>query len=273
MKTMIYQFWDGEDKPGVLAGTELMREYADNIKSDYIFEKNPRWQKNLGRYSPHYGAFKPIFDEKMSKYDYVLFVDTDVVPRKSLNENIFDQFKNTDYDIGICEEWNAPKTRLNYTIAGINNTNDEKWVSLIEKTYSVKMPRTKEKLPKAFNSGVIVYSKNGMEKFRNNHITFKDYVSLIDNSGLPSFYTCDQPYIHSMLEICKFKWKIMNYKWNSSVHFKPGTKNLFGMGRPVIDLRNNHNFVHIQLNGKNGFSKDKINRIVNLPVEDWVLNS
>ena len=38
MKTMIYQFWDGEDKPGVLAGTELMREYADNIKSDYIFE-------------------------------------------------------------------------------------------------------------------------------------------------------------------------------------------------------------------------------------------
>ena len=70
-----------------------------------------------------------------------------------------------------------------------------------------------------------------------------------------------------------FKWKIMNYKWNSSVHFKPGTKNLFGMGRPVIDLRNNHNFVHIQLNGKNGFSKDKINRIVNLPVEDWVLNS
>jgi hypothetical protein len=86
---------------------------------------------------------------------------------------------------------------------------------------------------------------------------------------MPSFNTCDPPYIHAMLEVCEFNWKTMPYKWNSSVHYDPGVKS---QPRPVIDLRKeNCNFVHIQLNGADNFDEEKINRIVNLPDNEWNL--
>ena len=61
----------------------------------------------------------------------------------------------------------------------------------------------------------------------------------------------------------------MDYKWNSSVHYTPGTS---GDNRPVTDLRDNPNFVHIQLRGADNWNEDKIIRVTNLPVGDWKLN-
>jgi hypothetical protein len=92
---------------------------------------------------------------------------------------------------------------------------------------------------------------------------------MVQAIGLPPFYTCDQPYLHAMLEVCKFNWITMDSKWNSSVHYVPKTG---GNPRPVVDLRTPEtNFVHVQLNGKHHFSASKLWDITNLPVDQWKL--
>ena len=268
MRTLIYQYRDGEETSESEHSVKCMRRYAEEIDSEYVYEHNPKFVTNLGSFSSHYGSFKPIFNDYMSEhYDYVLYVDTDVFPVIGLTENIFDQFKGTTIDIGICEEWNAPEVRTKHTIAGINNMNDERWMKLIESFYNVNLPRTKSGLPRVYNSGVVVYSKPGMLKAKYKFLKFELYTSMIKSAGLPEFYTCDQPYLHAMLEVANMNWTTMDYKWNSSVHFQPGTKD----PRPVVDLRNNANFVHVQLAGANKFEPDKMDRVVNQPVEEWNL--
>ena len=90
---------------------------------------------------------------------------------------------------------------------------------------------------------------------------------MIEGAQLPSFYTCDQPYLHAMLEIAKMNWTTMDYKWNSSVHYQPGTKD----PRPVVDLRDNASFVHVQLAGANEFDSKKMHRVVNDSVNEWAI--
>ena len=68
-----------------------MKRYAGQIGADYLFELNPRFVTNLGRYSPHYGSFKPVYDKSFYKYDNVLYTDTDVFAVEGLKENIFDK--------------------------------------------------------------------------------------------------------------------------------------------------------------------------------------
>ena len=106
-----------------------------------------------------------------------------------------------------------------------------------------------------------------MLKAKYKFIKFNLYTGMIDNAQLPAFYTCDQPYLHAMLEVAKMNWLTMDYKWNSSVHYQPGAKE----PRPIIDLRDNSNFVHVQLAGANKFDKAKIKRVVNDSVKDWNL--
>jgi len=266
MNAVIYQYWDGQETPGNIAGVKAMSEYAKRIGVKHIYEHNPRFRTDLGKYSPHYGSFKPVFTDLYHYYDYVLFADTDVVPTEYLTENIFEQFEDTEYDLGICEEWNAPETRVHHNIAGITSDNDKRWAKIVEDTWQVVMPKTDQDLIRVFNSGVVLYTNKGLKKAREHMVPFEEYVKLISSNGLPAFYTCDQPYLHAMLEVCDFNWKLMDYKWNSSVHFTPGTK---GNPRPVTDLRKDPNFVHIQLNGADNWSEDKIHKIVNQPVNTW----
>ena len=90
MKNIIYQYWDGKLTVGCKAGSENMKQYANRIGADYLFEHNPRFVTNLGGYSPHYGAFKPIYNKNFHTYDNVLFTDTDVFAIEGLEENIFE---------------------------------------------------------------------------------------------------------------------------------------------------------------------------------------
>ena len=64
MKNLIYQYWDGAVRNSVHAGVNAMKAYASRIGADYIFEDNPKYihDRRFGNYSPHYGAFKPVFE-------------------------------------------------------------------------------------------------------------------------------------------------------------------------------------------------------------------
>ena len=269
MKTAIYQYWDGPVCSGNDAGSFAMKIYAKKIGADYFYEDNPGFVTDLGKYSPHYGAFKPLFDTRFDDYDYILFADTDVWPVEHITENIFDQFVGTDTEIGICEEVEQPIFRQKFNVGGINSASDKRWMQMINSTFKVSLPVTKEGLPRVYNSGVVVYSKAGRLKAQQKFVQFDKYVSMVQATSLPPFYTSDQTYIHAMLDVCKFNWITMDNKWNSPVHYVPQTT---GNPRPVVDLRTPEtNFVHVQLNGKHHMDADKLHRITNLPVEDWNL--
>lgn len=267
MKALIYQYWDGKILEGVKAGSDAMKKYADRIGVDYLFEDNPRYRRDLGKYSPHYGQFK-ILEPQFDEYDKILFADTDVFPVEGLEENIFEQY---DCEIGICTEPFQPKHRLTSSVGGICNANDERWAKILRIVLRIEdIPRTEDNLPKVYNSGVVLYSRAGIEKAKERFIPFKEYVKMMEGRGMPTFYTCDQPYLHAMLQYCDFDWVEMDNNWNCYVHYV-GPAGLDGK-RKVNDTRTpDTKFVHIQLSAADHFDADKLWRITNLPEKDWKL--
>tara|TARA_R110000787_G_scaffold90681_2_gene191324 strand:- start:415 stop:1218 length:804 start_codon:yes stop_codon:yes gene_type:complete len=265
MNNLIYQYYDGPSWPGTEYCVEVTKAYAKRIGADHVFELNPRWRTNLGKYSPHYGQFKLVYHEPFEKYDNILFTDSDVFAVEGLNENVFDNVKGKD--IGICREDFQPESRAKTRGGAINGEWDEKWVQAIERKWGVKMPRTESGLPKVYNSGVVLYSREGIMKMRKNFIDFNEFVNFVARAGIPAFYGSDQSYIHAMLEVAKLNYVEMDSGWNSFVHFLSGTK---GDNRPVNDLRTKDTkFVHVQLTAADHFSAERLWKIVNLPVEEW----
>ena len=260
MKHLIYQYWDGDyNRSGVKAGVEAMKKYADRMGAEYIFEKDPQYAKslgyNFGTYTPHYGAFKPVMQGW--DYDKVLFADTDVFPVENLQTNIFEEPLK---DIAICrEQWqtlNKPKALRD---------EDKRWANLVEKQYGIKIPRDEKGNVIILNSGVVLYSRAGMEKARKLFVPFGEYVNLVSGK-FQSFYTCDQLYLHAMLMKHGIEWSELDEDWNRYVHYLPETQD----PRPVNDTRSKTTkFVHIQLRGADDWSNEKLWKVTNLPITEW----
>lgn len=264
MKTLIYQYWDGKITEACRAGVANMKHYAESIGADYIFEENPAFIKDrrFGNYSPHYGAFKPIFDKKMQEYDKVLFADTDIFAVEGLEENIFDAFVG---NFGICTEPFQPKQRQ-ITLGRITSAQDELWASTVEREFGGKMPRTDD-LVRIYNTGVVLYSKRGMQQFRDRFASFDEYVACIKRTNLNSFYMCDQPYLHAMLFSNDVVVQEMDNGWNSYIHYISDTVN---RKRRLNDCRDeNTKFVHQQLAGADNFTAQTCYRVTNLPIDEW----
>ncbi|MGV7234719.1 MAG: hypothetical protein ACQ9ET_00530 [Nitrosomonadaceae bacterium] len=267
MKNLIYQYWDGNILPGVRAGVANMKAYAKRIGAEYLFEENPRFVTNLGAYSPHYGAFKPVFTDSFHEYDNVLFADTDVFAVDGLAENIFEQY---NAEIGICTEPLQPKFRASRSKGITTGKMDKDWAALIKSKWGAEVPRTEEGLPKVYNSGVVLYSNAGLKKARERFVPFAEYVRLIKSHGFSNFYTCDQPYIHAMLEVCDFDWVEMDNEWNRFITYIPVPGAKKGDRKPSYDPRTeNTKFVHIQMSGADHYDADTHWRITNLPVNEW----
>ncbi len=266
VKNLIYQYWDGNILPGCAAGSKSMKKYADRISADYLFEHNPRFVTNVGKYSPHYGSFKPIYNDMFQSYDNVLYVDTDVFPVDELRESIFDGF---DADMGICTEPFQPVQRTK--IPGpISKANDEKWARAITAKWKVKMPRTSKGLLKVYNSGVVMYSNKGLHAAKKKFVPFLEYVNMVKSSGVNSFYTADQNYIHAMLTVAAMNYVELDSGWNNYIHqyYTDASKKELKINDSRDD---NTKFVHIQLRSADHYDADKLWRITNRPVEEWEL--
>lgn len=270
-KNCIYQYWDGEIKESCRAGVEAMKAYAARIDADYIFEENPQFLKkqfglNFGSYSPHYGAFKPVFDSSFDGYDKVMFVDTDVFPVEGLTDNIFDEFTS---EIGICTEPMQPALRKQ-SGGRITNQSDEYWAFIVEKMlfeninvnrhFPVTLPRYENGDLKIYNTGMVLYSKHGRRRARNMWVYFKRYFDLMCNYKLDPFYTCDQPYLHAMLSYTEHDVQEMDNGWNSYIHY---FKSPDGM-RYLCDWRDDSTkFVHVQFAGADNLTTEQHHVIVN----------
>lgn len=269
MRNLIYQYYDGPVHPGTKASVGLMSQYAKAVGADHLFEQNPLWLRkqgiNLGRYTPHYGQFKVVFDPHFEQYDNVLFLDTDIFPIDGLTENIFDIDVG---DIGICTEGLQPDLRKK--ISGpICHTADERWASVIKRVYDKNMPRRADGLLKVYNSGVVLYSKQGRLSCRERFVPFIEFHRQITSHGISDFYASDQGYLHAMLEVAQLNWIELDPGWNSYVHYKPETS---GPNRPVIDTRTQSTkFVHVQLRGADHYNADTLYNITNKPVTEWKL--
>jgi len=259
---LIYQYWDGDLLQGCQAGVDNMRAYAERIGAEYLFEHNPRFVTNLGGYSPHYGSFKPIYDESFHKYDNVLFADTDVFAVDGLTESIFEGF---DSDIGICTEPFQPKQRAKVP-GPISRANDEKWAGFVLSRWGTAVPRTEDGLVKVYNSGVVLYSNAGLLKAADRFIAFDEYVSAIRASGLPGFYTSDQSYLHLMLD--RTDWVEMDNDWNRFIHayHTDASKTATAINDSRTETTK---FVHIQLRSADHWDAATQDRITNLPQSEW----
>lgn len=267
-KTAIYQYWDGTIRPSAIAGVNNMKAYAERIGADYRFEDNPQWLRTVkkmdfGNYSPHYGAFKPLFDSHWDQYDKILFVDTDVFAVDGLEENVFDHFHG---EIGICEEPFQPKQRT-ITTGRITSQADNLWAKTVEDAYGVPMPRTEDGLVKVYNTGMVLYSAAGRKKAQSDFVQFDKYVRMIRAAGLDSFYTCDQPYLHAMMFAKGFNVQIMDGGWNSYIH---GTRDIHQPKMRIMDWRDeNTKFVHCQFPGADNMDAEQLWKMVNLPRKEW----
>lgn len=267
MTNLIYQYWLGTPGIGVQHGVENMKAYAKRIGAEYEFATNPGWAQKYcsPKHAQYYNAFEPIWSDRFSEFDKILFVDTDVFAVDGLDESIFDQ---DIAEIGICDEPHKEISHLT-TRSAINTAQDEKWNKVIAQRFGKEMPRNDDGNLKIFNSGVVVYTPEGREKARKNWVPFSEYINAAQSSGLNRFYSIDQNYLHAMLMIGEHDYTVMHNGWNSYVHYD-GDSNT--VPRAVIDTRTEETkFVHVQLRGADDRDGDWHSTVVNRPVAEWDL--
>ena len=106
MKNIIYQYWQGEMKPGVIESTRLIKEYANKIGAEYRFDHNITIAGKTVNVPIYYEPANPLVDDSFDAYDNVALVDIDVFPVDGLNDNMFDLLDGDD--AGICTEPKQP---------------------------------------------------------------------------------------------------------------------------------------------------------------------
>ena len=111
MANIIYQYWKGPMKPGVIASTRLMKEYADRIGAEYRFDHNIEIASKTVNVPIYYEPANPLVDKSFDKYDNVALVDIDVFPTEGLADDLF--MLNGE-DAGICTEPKQPYFRTIY---------------------------------------------------------------------------------------------------------------------------------------------------------------
>jgi hypothetical protein len=265
MKNIIYQYWKGPLKPGVLYSTKLMKEYADRIGAEYRFDHNVTIASKTVDVDIYYEPANPLIDTSFDEYDNVALVDIDVFPVEGLTENLFDQL--TDEDAGICTEPKQPIYRELYNVAGINTANDKKWAAALKKKWGVEYSYDKKNRPMVYNTGVVVISKKGLQKIRETWPSFQDYVNEMRKHSLPRFYSFFQDYFSAFIHKNDFKFNPMHNGWNSYMH-KLGSKPT----ARVNDTRTKETkLVHIMFRTADDWPEDVLWRVTNSSEEEWDL--
>ena len=262
MKNMIYQYWQGDLKPGVIYSTNLMKEYAERIGAEYRFDHNIKIASKTVNVPIYYEPANPLVDPSFDEYDNVALVDIDVYPTEGLTENLFHL---DDEDCGICTEPKQPYYRQIYNVAGITNSNDNVWCQVLEKKFNIRYSYDSEGRPMVYNTGVVVISKKGLQKMKTVWPTFQQYVDQM--APFPRFYKLFQDYFSAMIHTEGFTFKRMDNGWNCYMH-KVGSHPSATIG----DTRTaNPKFVHVMFRTADDWPAEALNDIVNKPVNEWKL--
>lgn len=270
-KNIIYQYWDGDVRPSAQYGSDCMKAYAERIGADYLFDRNANFGKkyNLGRVSPYYGCFKPVFDDTFLEYDNVLFCDTDIFPVEGLTENIFGSFSG---ELAMAQEPLQPKYRYDKNLRKqCNEMTETRWMTLVRDKYGCKLPYDDQGRLLVYNSGVVLYSNSGLRKCREQFKSFKEYVDMVDRDSMcgGKVYGTDQGYLHAMAFSMDIDFVELDVEWNRCVTWDPyDDGNSFA--RQAVDPKTPQTkFVHIQMRGADNQSNDWHWTVANKPKAEW----
>ena len=268
MNNLIYQFWDNQhhtgrtNLAGVKASWKNIKSYANRIGAQHMVEENPPLLHNLHS-AMYYGTFNPVYREEFHKYDNVLFLDSDVHAVEGLQENIFEGF---NADIGICADPLQAKLRARTKVGLINRYQDELWAKSVEEKWKIKLTRTEEGFLKVYNSGVVLYSQNGMINAKKNFLPFAEYINyVLSIKGLLPFYVADQNYLHTTLFASKTNFVELDNGWNTLITYHEKNEK-----RIVYDRNANTKFIHTMgLIGSHHYTEKQLWNVANSSIEDW----
>tara|TARA_R110000868_G_scaffold886_4_gene6743 strand:+ start:1031 stop:1855 length:825 start_codon:yes stop_codon:yes gene_type:complete len=264
MRNLIYQYWQGDMKPGVAESTRLMKEYAETIGAEYRFDHNVTIAGKIVDVPIYYEPANPLVDPSFDIYNNVALVDIDVFPVENLSNNIFDELNGQH--AGICTEPKQPYFRTIYNSGGINSEIDKKWAIVLKDQWGINYSYDDENRPMVYNTGVVVISKEGLQKMRR-WPSFQQYVNVMRKYGFPKFYTLFQDYFSAFIHVDGFKFKKLPNSWNCYMHKVGSHPNAsIGDNRP-LDAK----LVHIMFRTADNWPAEALWQITNLPIVNWEL--
>jgi hypothetical protein len=265
MRNMIYQYWKGPLKPGVVASHKLIKKYAETIGAEYRFDHDIEIASKTVDIPIYYEPANPLVDDSFDEYDNVLLIDIDVFPVEGLSENIFEVLDGED--AGICTEPKQPRYREIFNVAGITNENDVKWARLLRDEWGIDYSYDKKSRPMVYNTGVVVISKAGLQKMKKEWPSFQEYVNLMRRHNMPRFYSLFQDYFSAFIHMDGFNFQAMPNSWNSYMHKLGSHPNAIANDTRTEDTK----LVHIMFRTADDWPADALWRITNKPMAEWDL--
>ena len=237
MSRLIYQYWSGEMPIYAQVSKDLFTTYAEKCGAEYRFDQDPQFFKS--KYSQYYNALRPIFDPAFHHYDQVLFVDMDVVPVLGLDADIF---ATTRAQIAMVQEVDQPQLRSNMR-GNITTKNDLRWAKVVNFFWGVQVPLDPLGRPRVYNSGVVLYSKSGLNFARKAFASVKTYQYLMTLVALPRFYRLDQNYLGAFVGRTGCDFSELSADWNSQV---TSISTADGKGLIMDTRTSSSKFIHMQ---------------------------
>ena len=212
MKKLIYQYWKGKRPDYTHASEEMFRKYAEQVNADYFLGDGRRINLKC-LHKRYFAALMPLITDYFQDYDIILYVDMDVLPVPDLKKDIF---ALAEGHIMMCEEICQPSLRANMQ-GKINLKNDLKWADTVESIWGKRPFTDNSGRPRVFNSGVVLYTKAGTNFLKKKLPNILRYQIAMKFRRLPKFYSFDQNYLNSFINLDGIEFKILPEIWNSQV--------------------------------------------------------
>lgn len=265
MKTLIFQVWAGEMRPGTRAGLTAMRAYAKRIGAEHrLFTRVDA----SGCESRKHGApvstaafwerLLPLWDDSFLDFERVLYADLDIFPVDGLTDSIFDV---PCEGFGLCEEPQQPAIRQDAT-GRINGFNDRVWAARVRDVWGANVPVDHLNRVRVFNGGLVLWTRLGILCANAHFVKIRDYIR--QTSSIGEFYTRDQNYLHAMAFTGKVPFTILPQRWNVQIHGLT-TGGIYDGRQSCPDAA----MVHVQLGGADHHDAEWHHRRANLPQSQW----
>jgi len=228
---------------------QLFEDYARKIGADYRFDKDPDFIR--GKFARYFAALRPVHDEAFHVYDRVLYVDMDIIPLASVSRNIFDEPVG---HLAMVEETGQPAARDGKT-GNINLRNDRRWARMIRLRWGIRVPVDELNRPRVFNTGLVLYSREGLKFVRDNFPKIRSYQLASSLARLPDFYRIDQNYLGAFIALRGCDFTLLPVEWNSQVlSFSDKT----GAAILVDSRTANSRFIHMQHSARAGMTAEQV---------------
>jgi len=186
------------------------RKYAKEVGADYYFYTDT-YCKEFEQFDGLYffEATRVYKDPQFDKYDKVLYVDVDVIPKRPVNI----------FDIDVVDVAGAPERCFEEHILEITWCFEPAATTIPQIRNQLGVPYAKAKtvdLPRNINSGVLLWSKQGRLKARDLFDSPIDHVNKIMSTGisLVDVDIADQGFYNTMFEKYNIDVLELGMEWN-----------------------------------------------------------